>query len=298
LGARFDDWSIGPPPGTSEVETAYTVWWPREHFAPSRPLIQLPEGQTVFLRRDEHVVAAAAFDLDPEHVRRPVGDSIAATLIASDGTDRFDAIGGGWGAVGTPLVVRGDLRPRPTVLGVEYSADARRAGGRTRYGITPPNTLASMAPGETAISEPVILRAPSDDRALPNEPERALAFMAGSTRLSVVRRLGVYWETYGFQPGDTVDVAVWIERSTPQSVMRRIGNALRITTDLNTPVATTWTEPQPARIAFRVPGAVPIIARSVVLDVSQLALGDYWLDVAVGRPGQPPVRSRKRFTIR
>jgi hypothetical protein len=39
------------------------------------------------------------------------------------------------------------------------------------------------------------------------------------------------------------------------------------------------------------------VARSVVLDVSALPRGNYRLDVAVAKPGQQPVRSRREFVI-
>ena len=92
--------------------------------------------------------------------------------------------------------------------------------------------------------------------------------------------------------------AIWIERFTQQGVMRRFGIALRVATDLNTPIAMSWSEPDPGRRSHVINGDVPIVGRSVVLDVSTLPRGEYWLDVAVGKPGQEPVRGRRAFTVR
>jgi hypothetical protein len=122
--------------------------------------------------------------------------------------------------------------------------------------------------------------------------------MAGSTTITDDRRLGVYWETYGIHPGDTVDVAVWIERYTRQGAARRLGIVLNIVEDLNTPVVASWREPQPSRRVHAIAGAVPIIARSLILDVSALPPGEYWLDVAVGTPGREAVRGRRSITLR
>jgi hypothetical protein len=154
-----------------------------------------------------------------------------------------------------------------------------------------------MNPGELAISDPVLLLPPADGTDLPTATESILGRMAGSTRLQKGARVGVYWETYGFAATDSVEVAVWIERHTPQGILRRFGNALTITTDLNTPVAQSWTESQLGRNAQLIPGAVPIIGRSIVLDASNLPGGEYWLDVVVRKSGSEPVRSRRSFIV-
>jgi hypothetical protein len=92
---------------------------------------------------------------------------------------------------------------------------------------------------------------------------------------------------------------VWIERSTGQSIVRRFGNALGVTTDLNTPVAVSWREPDPSRRTHIVPdGAVPIVARSVILDASNIPPGEYRLEIAVRKSGQAEVRSGALFTVR
>jgi hypothetical protein len=154
-----------------------------------------------------------------------------------------------------------------------------------------------MQRGDVAVSDPVVLRVPADGSALSADPDSALMLMAGSTRVPATGKIGVYWETYGFAPGDSLHVAVWIERFTPQGLMRRFGIALGVATDRNTPVSTGWSEPHPARRAHVIQGIVPIVGRSLVVDVAPLPKGDYWLDVAVARPGQEPVRGRRVITI-
>jgi hypothetical protein len=121
--------------------------------------------------------------------------------------------------------------------------------------------------------------------------------MHGSTNLRGVRRFGVYWESYGFAQGDTVDVEVRIERHDRPGALRRLTTALRVTDPRNGVVVVRWREPQPGRAARVLGGPVPVLARSLVLDVSRLPAGDYWLDVAVGRPGQTSARSRRALTL-
>jgi hypothetical protein len=44
-------------------------------------------------------------------------------------------------------------------------------------------------------------------------------------------KIGVYWETYGYAAGDSVDVAVIISRNEPLSKFRRLGMKLRLAHD-------------------------------------------------------------------
>jgi hypothetical protein len=159
-----------------------------------------------------------------------------------------------------------------------------------------PAVLSGLESGTYAISAPVILQAGADGDAPPATPDEALKLMAGSTRVQQVRRIGVYWEAYGFLPSDTVDCAVWIERYTSQGV-RKLANALRITRDLNTPIVVAWQETTSANRVAVIDGPVPIAARSLSIDVSQLPRGAYWLDVAAGLPGKPPVHARARLVL-
>src|SRR5262249_16616317 len=137
---------------------------------------------------------------------------------------------------------------------------------RTRLGITPPQPLEALRPGETAVSDPVLI---ATDDAPPPGPDRALEHMLGTTRVRGAK-VGVYWETYGYEASDSVDVAVVIIRRETLSKMRRIGMFLHMAHDINGSVAVRWGEPQPGHSAWSIPGVVPIQARSVRLDLSRL----------------------------
>jgi hypothetical protein len=92
----------------------------------------------------------------------------------------------------------------------------------------------------------------------------------------------VYWETYGIAQRDSVDITV--------TVQQRGGG--------NSPVATTWSEPQPGHFVRNVPGAVPIQMRSVVINIGALPVGPYTLEMSVKKRGGVAVRSSRDFTIR
>lgn len=115
------------------------------------------------------------------------------------------------------VVVRwGTVRSRALILGLEIPklATGWRAPVRVGLGHDPPLPLSAFAPGEVGISKPVLLAVRDGDDAPFGSPEQALASMAGSATVPPHRRLAIYWETYGFAPGDTVALAVWIERHT------------------------------------------------------------------------------------
>ena len=296
LRAKSTDWEIAKP----DSMPSDSLWWPREHFAPRNSLLQMSDGQIAFLRRQDHILFAMATDLDPVKFSRPRTDPVQATAIVSERPGSFREIAHAEGSTRAPLLLRAELPPQPTLLSVEFLADLKHAlpGGRTRFAIAPPPALSAMKPGQYAISDPVVLLAPAENDVIPSETGAAIARMAGSTVIQKARRLGVYWETYGFSPGDSVDVAVWIERYTAQGILRRFGIALNVAVDLNTPIVISWKEPKPERIATTIQGPVPILGRSLTVDVSALPPGDYWLDVAVGKRGVAPIRGRRGITLR
>lgn len=298
--SRNADWQLQVPVGADPMPEARGPLWPAEHFMPPYPLVQLPDGQTALLRRTDSVLLAFATDLEPQTLRRQRTDNVrGAALVSSTGPDSVTFIARADGIVGGTLVARGEIASRPMLIGLEVPPDSQplRPAARARFGIKPPPTLAALAPGERAISDPVILTVPGGDAPVPTATDAALDHMAGSTRVRPIGRIGVFWETYGFLPTDTVRVAVVLERHSRESVARRLGQWLRLVPDRNTPVAVGWEEPQPAARVHVIAGPVPIIGRSVALDVSNLPPGEYWIDVQVGKPGQEPVRGRRSITI-
>jgi hypothetical protein len=153
---------------------------------------------------------------------------------------------------------------------------------RTRFGVTPPPTLSALKPGEAAISDPVLIATTE----AANGVEGALDQMLGSTVVHG-KKVGLYWETYGYGPGDSVDVAFIITRTEKLSVFRKLGMKLRIAHDINGSVAVRWTEPQAGHDSWTIPSKVPIQARVVTLDLSQLEPGHYSVQVQAGKKGAP-----------
>ena len=271
-------WQLNMPP-IKENDEPVVQWWPNEHYAPGRGHIaQLPD-QTVMLRRDDDVMLATASELRFNN-KTIKADPEAAVLIRTTSPDSIERLKRHAVRNATSIVLMARIPAGPAVVGTEVLAPKGETSVRTRFGITPPSTLSALKPGESAISDPVLIAA--TDAA--TGAEGALDQMLGST---VVRskKVGLYWETYGYGPGDSVDVAFIITRTEKLSAFRKIGMKLRIAHDINGSVAVRWSEPQAGHDSWTIPSKVPIQARVVTLDLSQLEPGHYSVQVQAGRKG-------------
>jgi hypothetical protein len=273
-------------------------WWPREHFDPSVPLVQLPEGQTVTLRRQNDALVAVAFELPDGQLQRERGARVAPKLLHSSGPDTIAVLADTLAAIGDVLTLRARVPDAPAMIGVEFLGDSARRlpAARARFGIRPAPLGTTLVAGARAISDPVLLRVPASGN-LPTRTADVLGQMAGSPQANRANGLGLYWELYGFAPTDTVEFAVWIERYTPEGIARRFGVALGITTDRNTPVASSWTSEAGLGGTVVEAGPVPVIGRTLVLDLSGVPEGEYWIDVVARKVGSDAVRSRRAFTV-
>jgi hypothetical protein len=187
---------------------------------------------------------------------------------------------------------------RPTVASFEVPATREGAPDlRTRFGVVPPSALNALRSGERALSDPVLLRAPADGSAIPDDVDGALALMLGGTVLRAAGRLGVYWESYGFDARDSVAVEVRIQPLVDVGTMQRLGIALKLSDDPRRSVSARWQEPQSGRTARSLDLRVPVQVRSVVLDVSRLQPGSYELRVLVGRRASEWVHASRVFRI-
>jgi tetratricopeptide (TPR) repeat protein len=278
-------WQLNMPPVD---ESAASQWWPNEHYAPGRGHIAQLADQTVMLRRDDDVMLVTASEL--RFNRKPMkADISAAALVRTTSPDSVERLKRHAVRNATSLVLMARIPTGPAVVGTEVLAPRGETSLRTRFGITAPATLSALKPGEAAISDPVLLGVTETA----NGAESALDQMLGST---VVRanKVGLYWETYGYGPGDSVDVAFIITRTEKQSVFRKIGMKLRMAKDINGSVAVRWSEPQAGHDSWTIPSKVPIQARVVTLDLSQLEPGHYSVQVQAGKKGAVlPVLTKK-----
>ncbi|HYW33478.1 MAG TPA: hypothetical protein VE869_18395 [Gemmatimonas sp.] len=288
-------WDLRAP---SARATSGPVWWPIEHVARSRRLVPMPGGQTALLRRDHDILVAAAHDFDAP-LRAMLGDTREAVMLTSNGPGHVARVDVRRALPENTLVLRGRMPDQPAILGVEMrSVSPSGVDARTRTGLTPPAALQAMQAGDLAISEPLLLR-PLESEATLARGDSVVELMLGSTRWrrGVHSRVGVYWESYGFREDDSVTVSVRIERQEKVGFFRRLGAALTFSDIPNSSLGISWREPDRLHGARRLKGAVPAIARALVLDLSQLSTGQYDLVLSMTKSGSPPVQSRRRFTI-
>lgn len=288
--ASADNWQINMPTITDDDEPA-AQWWPAEHYARDGGwIVQLPD-QTVMLRRDHDVLLATASQLSgpAEKLRNR---SAAGVLVRSTEPHKVEKLAHQTFVNKDAIVITGHLPVMPAVIGTEIVGEHKGdISARTRFGVTPPAPLSALKPGEAAISDPVLI---ASDDAPPTSPEQAIERMLGAPRVRAAK-LGVYWETYGFAPEDSVDVAVVITRKEPIGKMRRLGMLLRLAQNPNGSVAMRWKEPQTGRNTWLIPGVVPIQARSIQLDLTQIEPGHYAVQALVGRRGAIPITSSRDF---
>ncbi len=281
-----------------------TLWWPVEHYASPLGLVQFSEPQVAWLRRQDSAIAAVALLPDSASVKRPHGASLSnVALVVTTHPDSILVPLRVNGTVGTPLRFQANVAPRPALLGVELAATDNAPAARTRLGITPPEALSAMTAAMRDISAPVILDLDGIDEAPPVETDKALSLMNATASAPQGSAIGIYWETYGFEPNDSVQLSVRVRRYTPPSAARRVAMALRMASDQNTPVEISWAESGSSGGARMViEGPVPVIGRSLRLDLAGLPKGEYEVAVAVSgmaiRGGTGKAEKRTVLTIR
>lgn len=284
----FDD-VIGRP---------FTTWWPDELYRPDRRLVQLGEGQHALFRRENKILLASAVPFT-----HPLIDAGVRTfdvlMLASPSPTKIDTAGHRTAAGGQTVVVKGMMAPVPSIISIEAQGlGSSLVDARTRFGVTPPPTLATMTASDFAVSDPALLRL--DDGEFDNiaVTDSLLNRMLGTTRLGRMdRRVGLYWETYGIPAGDTVNISVRVATDVELSAMRRLGMALNVAENPNGAVVQRWTEPDARRSTGFTTGRVPVQSRAVVLNLGLLQPDTYVIEVSVERKDGRIVTGRRRITV-
>ncbi|MEP6835158.1 MAG: hypothetical protein ABJB74_17355, partial [Gemmatimonas sp.] len=198
-------YDLYPPVIKEGKRLAPDQWWPVEHYKYPYLISALPEGQDVAWRRDSTIRYQLAVDdplknLDPAakgyNTAMLFGGSNAANTRMLDQTELGE---------GHTLRLATNLKSQPIVLSAEVlPRTTKETAMRFRYGVRPPPTLREMKSNEYAVSAPVFLRVPNRDMVLPSDEASVLRLMAGDLAFPATELLALYWESYGFIPGDTM----------------------------------------------------------------------------------------------
>jgi hypothetical protein len=256
-------------------------WWPEEHFNPSRRLVQLPDGQSVSIRRQHHIEIATALELS-HPAMRTARTSFDVVLVSSSGPHRVDSIAQHSARGGAAVFLRGVVGNEPVLLGIEaLGRDTSAIHGRTRFAYKPPATLSAMRPRDIALSE-IGLLSTLPDRALRTPHDSLLRALLPTRTVPLnARNVVLYWENYGILPTDSATVVV---RVTPQAnigVARRIGMAAGVASDPNTAVEIRWRDHEARGGTTTLRGPVPVQMRTLSLDLQSLKPGRYVIQVAM-----------------
>jgi len=285
------EWKIHADPAIAD-----DPWWPHEHMRLSYPLRQLP-AQVGLLRRHHQTLAVVGAQL-PAAAGPP--EPVDVHLVYSRAPDSIVVSAQRTAFPGSVVAMRGPIEADSVMIGLEHLAHApsQRPAGRLRVGVVAPQPLSVLTGTDVAVSGPLLLIDDVGGRLpLTNEGD-ALDAVAPTATVVAGSPMTIYWESYGVSPEQAATHAVWLERTSDQGALRRLGIRLSIATDLNTPVAVQWDEERMgARAVAIVDGAVPVIGRTLTLETSGMQSGIYVLSVAIARPGGVPVRSSREIRV-
>lgn len=289
LEATRDDWQLS-------ARDDYD-WWPVEHFARDAGAItDLPEGQAVMLRRRDLTRIAWAGALDSSSRGKATDSTRHVTLLDSRAPGDMHNSAAAPIRRGIDAVVDAALPAGPALVSIEVAGDSMHAAARSRFAIDVAPPLTAL--GDARAVSQALLFEPMDNDGRSLRAEQAIAQMLANTNITGMSRVGVYWESYGFSPDDSVDIALRIIREERSGLLGRALHAVGIGSERVDSLTVQWREvPGNSRALQQMEGSTNVQMRSIVLDTSSLLRGKYRLVIAVSRPGERAATSARQFAL-
>lgn len=273
-------------------------WWAPEYMTYATRIMPMAQGQDVMWRRDAAIVYQLAVD-DPLSNRDTTSKALSrAQLWGGTNPKSTRKLADALIDEGHTLRLKTTFSSEPRVMSAEIlpRTPAEQAQ-RNRYGVIPPPTLQEMKSGEFALSDPVVMRMPNRDMALPTDESEVLRYMAGGLSFPATEPVALYWESYGFAPGDTVQIELRIRRDDKVNAARRVGALLGVASALRDSVSIKWTEPDNRHRAITLPGSKPVVGRSLAIDLTALAPGSYVVSIEMRKGATISARGERRFEV-
>ena len=257
-----DDW---PHAQTEPTATRYAPEY-------ADRLLTLPHQFAVF-PRPAGPVLVAGYALPADGL--PAEPHLRAALVAMDdaGGRRADSP---WHPTAATGALHVELPGPGAVVSLEVREDSARIVARRRQAVG--------WDADARVSE-LLLLAHADAR--PEALWEAARIARGSAAVAPGERVGVFWEMYGVERSDSLDVrvgliparAVWGRRQ-----LEAVGIAKRART-----VRLGWVEGVEAG---------PVVGRSLAVGIPpDLRPGEYTLEVTTAAPGRPPSTARRQITV-
>ena len=230
---------------------------------------ELP-AQFARFREGDSMMVAAAGRLDATPL-----DPADASFVASHGPGGATLIAG---------PVTGELRPvftetvapAPLLSGIE-AFDERGAVARARRGLAP------LGLDGLGLSDPLLVRVRGGE--LPENRDQAVAAMRGTTRIDRGNEMPVYWEVYGLESGQRMDISVSLAGER-EDLLTRVLRALGAGADAPAPVV-EWVE-------F---ASAPTHSMAIAIDIRSLEDGDYTLELTATGPDGSTAGAERRFEV-
>jgi hypothetical protein len=273
-----------------------TLWWPGEHYAAPRAIVQLPDPTIAYLRRQdsiEVVVAVPSANIRTGSIGRFAAKDIALIYTTSPNDQQIHI---GALTIAQDIIVRATVPTGRALIGLEFSTQGEGADARIRTSIATPSSLSSMRADEAAMSDLHFLHAPQSGN-LPHSPDSLLARFSAASHLESNKRIALYWETYGLGADDSVSFSLRVVRTSPTSGARQFAARLRIGTADLTSGSIRWSERRPSRAAIISAGPVPVVARSVIVGTEYLTKGDYLLELTMESGNTPAITITRKLVV-
>jgi hypothetical protein len=294
FSAKASDWSLRIPEGTVSDS-----WWPQEHMMLHTRLEPLGAGQHAQWRRDSSLVYAMAVDNALRGLDTAVTGPSNALLMVGARPGDIRTLATTQVIEGHTLRLRGEIAPAPLVMSAEVQPRSlREPARRHRFGLRPLPSLREMGSNDVAVSEPVFLRLPNRNSPAPTDIAGVSMLMAGDLTFARTEPLALYWESYGFPLRDSLQFQMRVVRNDDVGVVRRIGAALGVASDMRDSIVITWTEPDSRQGTALSTTSKTAVARTIALDIRALPPGSYIVSIDVRRGANMFARAERRFVLR
>ena len=276
-----------------------TTKWSTEHFKPAKYVANLDEAQWAYLRRDAFTEVVLATSLN----HRLLGNSrqrYSAVLVSSARPGAVDTVAQVAATAQSVPVMRGPLNSLTSVLSFEATSthDSFRPVARLRFGSRAPAPLREMSESEVDVSLPILLDGDAIADRHQNPGDELLQAMLASIAPITTRKIGIYWESYGFNPQDTTKVVVSVRTKLEVGAARRLGMALRVTADPNSAIEIAWLEPAGEHSVTTLIGPVPVQQRLITVDLSKLVPGAYDIGIQMSLSNGRTASSLRSIEVR